>query len=88
MPDWDSLLNSKFIYLVLGLIFLSAAVTSACTGKTIARYRGWVYRDKNPSDFWWVVAIYWLAGMLGIGIYLGSVFPEAIFHPERWLQLM
>jgi hypothetical protein len=87
MPDWDSLLNPKFIYFILGFIFLSAAVVSACAGKTIARYKGWVYRAKEPSDFWWGVAIYFLGGIFCIGIYLNSVFPESIFHPERWLQL-
>ena len=88
MLNLDSLLNPKFIYFILGVIFLSAAVVSTCTGKTIARYKGWVYRAKEPSDFWWGVAIYFLAGILGIGIYLHSVFPELIFHPERWLQLV
>jgi hypothetical protein len=86
MTDWDSLLNPKLIYFILGVIFLLAAMVSACAGKTIARYKGWVYRDKEPSDFWWGVAIYFLAGLLGVGIYLHSVSPEPIFHPERWLH--
>ena len=85
MPDLGSLLNPKFIYLILGVIFLIAAVVSVCTGTTISR-SGCAYRPKEPGDFWGVVSIYFLAGIFFIGIYLCSVFPEIIFHPELWLQ--
>jgi hypothetical protein len=86
MTNWDSLLNPKFIYLILGVIFLSLAVVSAFTGKTIARYKGSIYRAKEPIDFWGTVGIYFVGSILFIGTYLHSVFPEAIFHPERWLR--
>jgi hypothetical protein len=52
MPDEGTLLNPKFIYLILGVTFLSAAVVSTYTGKTIARYAGWVHRAEKPRDFW------------------------------------
>ncbi len=87
VSNLDSFLNPKFIYLILGLIFFIAAVVSTCTGKTIARYKGWVYRAKEPGDFWGVVALYFFGGIICIGIYLCSIFPEAIFHSELWLQL-
>ena len=83
----DSLLNPKFIYFILGVIFLSVAVVSTCAGKTISRSTGWIYRAKNPTDFWWTVAIGFLAAVVCIGIYLRSLFPEAVFHPELWLHL-
>jgi hypothetical protein len=54
MPDW----YSEYIYLILGVIALSGAVVSTCTGKTF--YRGLVYRAKDPSEFWWLVTIYFL----------------------------
>jgi H+/Cl- antiporter ClcA len=87
MPDLDSLLNPKFIYGIIGVIFLAAAVVSTCAGKTIARYSGWVHRAKEPNEFWQVVVIYYLAAVFGIVIYLRSIFPGPIFHPELWLQL-
>jgi hypothetical protein len=40
MLDWDSFLTPRFGYLVIGLIFIVAAVASICAGKTIARYVG------------------------------------------------
>lgn len=87
MPDSVLLLNQKFIYFLLGAIFLIAAVVSMCTGKTIARYKGLVYRANEPNDFWGVVAIYFFGGIICVGIYLHSAFPEVIFHPDLWLHL-
>jgi hypothetical protein len=46
MLDLDSLLNPKFIYLILGVIFLSLAVVSTYTGKAYSGYGGWAYRLK------------------------------------------
>lgn len=74
MPDEDALLNPKFPYFMVGVAFLAAAVVSTCAGKTIARYRGWVYRTKEPSEFWGVVAIYYLGAIVCIGIYLYEVY--------------
>ena len=86
MPNWDALFNPKFPYFIIGVIFLTAAVVSTCAGKTIARYRGWIYRAKEPNEFWQAVVIYYLAAVFGIVMYLRSVFPGLIFHPELWLQ--
>jgi cytochrome b561 len=66
MSEW----HSQYIYLILGVITLSGAVVSTYTGKTWARFGGWVYRAKEPNDFWWVVAIYYFGGVLFIGIFL------------------
>jgi len=68
MPDW----YSQNVDWILGSIFLSGAMVSTGTGKTLARGSGWVYRAKDPSTFWWVVAIYFVAGVLFIGGYLLS----------------
>ena len=87
MPDWKAFFNPKFPYLVIGVIFLAAAVVSTCAGKTIARFHGWVCRAKEPNEFWQVVVIYYLAAVFGIVIYLRSVFPGPIFHPELWLNM-
>ena len=70
MPDW----YSHYIYLILGVISFSGAVVSTCTGKTRARFSGWVYRAEEPTQFWWVVTIYYLGSVLFIGIFLYEVF--------------
>jgi hypothetical protein len=66
MPDLFS--NPPHILLILGFALLFAAVVSVCTGKTF--YRGSVYRAKDPSEFWWLVAIYFLGGVLFIETFL------------------
>jgi hypothetical protein len=69
LPDLQSLLRSPYIYLILGVITLSAAVASTCTGRTWVRFDGWVYRAKEPYAFWWVVATLYLGSILFIGIF-------------------
>jgi hypothetical protein len=63
-------LRQPYIYLILGVISFSVAVVSTCTGKTWARFQGCILRAKEPNDFWWVVAIYYLGSVLFIGTFL------------------
>jgi hypothetical protein len=55
---------------MIGIISFSWAVVSTCTGKTLARGSGWIYAAKEPSTFWLVVAMYCLAALLFLGLYL------------------
>jgi hypothetical protein len=64
------ILRPPYIFLILGVIIFSGAVVSTCTGKTSARTGRWIYRAKEPSTFWWVVAIYYFAGIGFIGYFL------------------
>ena len=72
MLDWYSRQVPPSIILVLGFVSLFGAVVSTCTGVTLARFSGWVYRAKEPNEFWWIVAIYYVGGVLFIGIFLCS----------------
>jgi hypothetical protein len=47
MPDLFS--DPPYILLILGFVLFFAAVVSTCTGKTLAHFRGLVYRAKDPS---------------------------------------
>jgi hypothetical protein len=71
MPDVFS--DPPYILLILGLALFLAAVVSTCTGKTLARFRGLVYRAKEPSDFWWLVTIYFLGAVLFIGLFFYKI---------------
>ena len=67
MPDW----YSHYIYLILGIFFFSGGVVSTCIGKTWAPHAGrTIYRAKEPSMFWWLVAMHYLIAVLFIGRYL------------------
>jgi RsiW-degrading membrane proteinase PrsW (M82 family) len=73
MPDLHSLLRPPYIYLILGAISFSGAVVSTCTGKSWGRFGGFVYRAEEPNQFWWLVAVYFLGGVLFIGIFMYDV---------------
>jgi hypothetical protein len=73
MPDLYSLLRPPYTLLIVGFIFIFAGVVSACTGKTFARYGGWAYRAKEPTQFWWAVVLYFLSGVLFIGTFFYEV---------------
>jgi len=75
MPDWYSRqIESPYYFLILGVILFSAAVVWTYIGKAKTRFSGWVYRAEEPTQFWWVVAIYYLGSVLFIGISLLKVF--------------
>lgn len=86
MPDTDLLLNSDFVYLVTGIIFLSGAVLSTCAGKTYSGRGGWASRSAEPVQFWCAVAVLYISSLLFIGRYAGSISPGPIFHPGLWLR--
>jgi len=50
-------------YHLLGLLFLIGAAISMCAGKTRTR-GGSVSRAQEPKTFWFIVAVYFLAGIL------------------------
>ncbi len=59
----DLFSDPPYILLILGFASIFGAVVSTCTGKTPlwhALFVGLVYRAKGPSEFWWVVTIYFL----------------------------
>jgi hypothetical protein len=71
MPDWFSRqIQSPYYFLIFGIIFFIAAVVWTFIGKARTRYSGWVSRAKEPTQFWWEVALYYLGGVCFIGIFL------------------
>jgi hypothetical protein len=73
MPDLHSLLRPPYLYLILAAISFSLAVIWTCIGKARTRFHGWVYRADEPTEFWWVVAGYYFAGVIFIGFFLYMV---------------
>jgi hypothetical protein len=59
-------------YHLLGFIFLIVAGISMCTGKTLTRGQGLVSRAKEPKTFWFIVAVWFLAGIVFIGGFLSQ----------------
>jgi hypothetical protein len=64
--------RSQYIYLTLAAIFFGIAVVSTFAGKTLTRSGGGLYRAKDPSDFWWSVAFYYIFALFLFYMYLSD----------------
>lgn len=70
MRDWNSPIESTYLFLILGCISISAALIWTYTGKAWVRFHGWIYRSEEPNWFWWEVFLYYLVGIGFIGYFL------------------
>jgi hypothetical protein len=55
---------------LLGFLFLVVAGISICAGKALTHGQGLVSRTKEPTTFWFIVAIWFLAGVVFMGGFL------------------
>jgi hypothetical protein len=69
LPDLNSLLKPPFIFLILGIFFISAAVVYTRMGKAWGRFNGWIYRAEKPVTFWVEVVFYYLGGVWSLGYF-------------------
>jgi len=69
-PGLKSLLKPPYIFLITGVISISAAMAFTYTGKVWVRFNGWIYRAEEPGAFWWNVVILYLIGVCFIGYFL------------------
>ena len=74
ITDLSSPLRPPNVFLIIGVISISGAAFFAYTGKVWARFRGWVYRDKEPRVFWGEVAAYFVVGVFFVGYFLYKVY--------------
>jgi len=72
-PGLNSLIRPPYIFLILGVISISAAAVFTCTGKVWVRFSGWVYRAKEPGWFWYEVAVDYIIGACFIGYFLFKI---------------
>jgi hypothetical protein len=70
----DSNVRPPYIFLILGAISFFVGMISTFTGETWARFGHVVYRAKEPNEFWWIVAIYYVAAVYFIGYFFYIVF--------------
>jgi ABC-type microcin C transport system permease subunit YejB len=56
--------------LILGTVLMAMALIFTLTGRCLVKYQGIVNRDKDPKTFWQNVAVYYLLGLLFLGLYL------------------
>ena len=66
-------LNSQISFLTVGIMLLAGGVISTCLGKTRApKVPGTLRRADDPFQFWLAVAIYHVAGVFFIVVYLNQ----------------
>jgi len=73
LRDLSSLLRPPYLFLILGVIAVSASVIFTFTGKVWVRFNGWVYRIEKPKAFWGEVAAYFFIGVFFIGLSLSII---------------
>jgi hypothetical protein len=69
MSDWSSPIRSPYVFLILGVLSISAAAVFTFVGKVWVRFNGWVYRAEEPRSFLGEVAAYFLVGIVFIGYF-------------------
>jgi hypothetical protein len=69
VPDLDSPARSSYVFLAVGIFLISCSAFYVWIGKASARF-SWVYRAKEPGTFWSLIVMYFLGGLLFIGIFL------------------
>jgi hypothetical protein len=52
--------------LIFGVGLLFFGVVYTCMGESYERFYGWIYRSKEPKEFWWSIATYYLLGIVFI----------------------
>ena len=70
MDKFSYLIDRQHRFLLVGIVLLVMTAVFTLSGETLERYRGIVYRTKEPKRFWWDVVLYFLAGLFFIGLYL------------------
>jgi len=70
MSGWNS--PTPYVLLIAGFSLFLLGVVATYTGKASSRYK-WVYRAEDPSGFWWLVAMYYLGGVVFVVIFLCTV---------------
>ena len=57
-------------FLILGTVLIVLALIFTLTGRCLVKYEGIIHRVKDPKTFWQNVALYYLLGLLCLGLYL------------------
>jgi hypothetical protein len=56
--------------LILGTVLMVMALIFTLTGRCLVKYQGIISRADDPKTFWQNVALYYLLGLLCLGLYL------------------
>ena len=69
----DSFATGPFGLLFFGLFLILLGAVGTTTGEAWARFGRVICRDKQPRQFWGLIAVDYLGGVFLIGYYLYKV---------------
>jgi hypothetical protein len=67
---YQYLMAGHHTFYVMGIVLVVAALIFALTGICLVKYKGIVHRSKDPETFWQNVALYFVLGLVCLGLYL------------------
>jgi hypothetical protein len=70
LDHYSYLIDRRHRPLLIGIFVLLFPVAATLTGQSLERFGKMVTRAESPNRFWWNVAFFYAAGLLGIGIFL------------------
>jgi len=50
-------------WLVFGVCLIFLGVIYTCMGESYEKFHGWIYRSKEPKEFWLSIVGYYLTGI-------------------------
>jgi hypothetical protein len=65
--------QEPFVFLAFGMFFIVIGMIQTYLRKVWLRGGGWIYRDKQPIQYWLTIATCYLGGGLCIAISLYGV---------------
>jgi hypothetical protein len=72
MDHYSYLIDRQHRFLLIGIVLLLMAVVFTLTGESLERGR-MAHRAEEPKRSWWDVALFYLAGIFFIGLYLFNI---------------
>jgi len=54
----------------MGIVLVALTVIFTLTGQCLVKYRGIVSRAEDPKTFWQNIALYFVLGLICLGLYL------------------
>ena len=66
---YQYLLARHHTFFVMGIVLVAAALIFTLTGWCLVKYKGFVSRSKNPKMFWQNVVLYFVLGLVCLGLW-------------------
>lgn len=71
---WHGYLMARHqVFMWMGIVLVAMTLIFTLTGQCLVKYQGIVSRAEDPKTFWQNVALYFVLGLIFLGLYLYTV---------------